>query len=443
VEEEKCGTSVSSMEVSKHMQLVIPASGGGLQQVSVLINADLVSLLFDKAAKSQLAVVRTIGFNREIVPITYIKNHFRNALIDHVKEFLLKFGVVDFLYNELYNRKIAMAGEPVLQSIFVKQSEPAEFIFQIHLVDPISFIEWKNLPFKAPKRKNYKDLDRQVAHLIAEEQKHGEGVDASLVCAHDWVYFTISLVTSTENDAIPLNGVFWLKMSDEEVDNPLRDLFIGQKLGAVFTSDNKGLQEFFSGLLNTDYLFNIQINDIVNHKYVCFDQFKHYFKIKTQKDMHKKFIEIFSFRNDICQRRAIVEESLALLLERHKFFVPELFLERQKNTILAGIRENPDYNVYRRQPDFQMRIHELAVRQVKEMMLIDQMIHHESIQVSHDDVKGYLNLLKRPRTKEFLYFDIPSFQKDGQPVPVSVEQLKHSVLREKAVNYIIYHLTKK
>ena len=159
--------------------------------------------------------------------------------------------------------------------------------------------------------------------------------------------------------------------------------------------------------------------------------------------MHKKMIEVFSYRNDISQRHAMVEESLQALLSKHRFSVPNSLILRQEKVLLDRIKYNPDYHVYRAQKDFLQQIHELAKKQIIETIFIDKMAYHESITVTDDDIKGYLNLSNRPRTKEFIYFDTPSFKIQGQEVPIPTEELRRFCLREKAINYAIYHLTKK
>ena len=75
--------------------------------------------------------------------------------------------------------------------------------------------------------------------------------------------------------------------------------------------------------------------------------------------------------------------------------------------------------------------------------LVRTIAQKENIIVTHDDVRGYLNLTKRNRTKEFLYFPIYENFKNGQAMPLVVGTIKQNCLREKVVNYIIYHLTKK
>ncbi len=43
----------------------------------------------------------------------------------------------------------------------------------------------------------------------------------------------------------------------------------------------------------------------------------------------------------------------------------------------------------------------------------------------------------------FIYFPFIKSQENGQEVPIEQETLNHFCLKEKAVNHIIHHLTKK
>ena len=70
-------------------------------------------------------------------------------------------------------------------------------------------------------------------------------------------------------------------------------------VGDSFETNNHGFQDFFSNQLASLYTFRVDIIDTVPYAHFCFDQFKNHFKIKTNKDMHRKMIEVFSYRNDI------------------------------------------------------------------------------------------------------------------------------------------------
>ena len=118
-------------------------------------------------------------------------------------------------------------------------------------------------------------------------------------------------------------------------------------------------------------------------------------------------------------------------------------LTKRQKEILDFLQTNPDYHVYRTQKDFKERVHQLAEKQACEMILLDQLAYHENIMVTNQDVKYYLNLINRPRTKEFIYFDPTITKVFGQEIPLASEELKRICLREKTLNHIIYHLTKK
>jgi hypothetical protein len=118
-------------------------------------------------------------------------------------------------------------------------------------------------------------------------------------------------------------------------------------------------------------------------------------------------------------------------------------IAERKEIILAGVRQNPDYTVYRRQPEFEHYVNTLAYKQAREIIFVDQVAYRENLVVNHDDVKGYLILTQRARMKEFLHFGLPKTQNDGLERPISTQQLKRFCLKEKTINHIIYHLTKK
>ena len=212
-------------------------------------------------------------------------------------------------------------------------------------------------------------------------------------------------------------------------------------MGDEFISASSCLQEYFHTQLDTKYSFKIIIIDRIQASHFSFDQFKHHFKIKNTKEMHQKLIEVFSFRNDISQRRMMAEEALRLLISKHHVEVPHYLVLRQQKSVLESVQHNPDYHVYKTENSFKDMIKQLALKQTRELLFIDQLSYHESISVNMDDIKSYLNLLKRPRTKEFIYFNPPLTKIQGQEMPLPTQILKRCCLREKTLNHVIYHLT--
>ncbi len=412
-----------------------------LCHATITVPSSLVESFFHETALSQQQVTQAPGFSRGAVPIEYIKQIFKENLMVHLKEFLFKYCVINFLYKQIRDQKIMIAGEPRLLDIVIDEENNIKYLFELSLFTDLVLHEWKYFPFKCPKRKNYKDLDRQVESFVEEERVLQENADHNHIASGDWILFSLAIAQkASDNLLIDHSQQFWFKIGYDETESCLRDLFLGRKVGDHYQSKDRSLQSFFSDQLETDYLFDITIDAVVPYSYFCFEQFKRYFRIKTNKDMHKKLIEVFSYRNDISQRRSTVEEALKLLLAKHKFTAPNHLILRQQKAILDSIQDNPDYGVYRIQKDFQQRIRQLAEKQVKEILIIDHIAAQENLSVIDHDVQSYLALTSRPRMKEFIYYELPSFKVQGQEVPIPAEEINRHCLREKAINQIIYYL---
>lgn len=413
--------------------------------LSITVPASLVDALYEQTVAIQKKTTPTFGFHKRETPADYIEQNYQQNLADQVQEFLLRYLVLGHLYQEIRNKKILIAGTPRLKSINLKRHEDAQFNFELSLFPQINFQEWKYLPFKAPKRKNYKDLDRQVETFLQEEATAKDGYDETKgIAVGDWVNYTLTVLNQDMQPALDTHAAnLWIKIGDEEPDKPFQELFLHKTNKTCFTSSNPILQDYFVDPLNAHYTFALSIDDIVPHQYFCLDQFKQQFRLKNNKEMYQKLIEVFSYRNDLSQRRTMVEESLKLLLSKHRYEIPNHLILRQQKNVLEAIQYNPDYHVYRVQKDFKDAIRELAEKQAREEIFLDQLAYEEDLQVNHNDIKNYLNLTKRPRTKEFLHFDPPVIKARTQGFPILDQELAGICLREKTLNHIIYHLTKK
>jgi hypothetical protein len=336
-----------------------------------------------------------------------------------------------------------LAGEPALESITITDTFNCTFYFVVHVILPPVIQEWRYLPFRAPKRKNYKDLDRQVEHFMGEEFAAAQQCGNGAIQENDWVCISL---TRTTDEGLPLfenfTNYFWIQISDERVDNPLRDLLIGMRAEDTIITKNQGLQDYFSEQLSIHYAYQLTIISAIPHSHVCFEQIKAHFKLKTKKDLLKKLIEVFSYRNDISQRRAMVEDCLALLIAKHPLSVPESVVNAFQTTLLATMHGSPDYNVYRTQKEFYSLIHSLSQKLAREMVFLDALAYHERISLERTDIEHYLNCIKRPRTKEFIYSRTAIPHHEGQSTLIPEEELMRTVLREKTINHVLYHLTK-
>lgn len=410
----------------------------------VTIGREHIDALYNEALIAQKKQTDTYGFSKGTTPLHYIEQNFRSNIVEHLKELLFTHCVANFLYESLYHNKIVVAGEPDLIDIKLGPQKDAQFIFSLINVKLDNDERWKRLHTKAPERKNYKDLDRQVEAVIKEETERKNQYLNTAIAVNDWILFEVALVD--KNNALLMHDYkssLWIRINGEEDDKDLHELFLGKKVGDSFITQSVFLQEYLSLSNDMNYTFLVTIRDCLPHAYFCFDLFKHHFNIPSDEEMHRKLIEVFSTRNDLSQRRETVEAVLKLLCKQYYFLLPGHLLERQRHLVLDAVQNNPDYHVYKAQADFKEKIKLLAEKQLKETIIIDAITYQEGIAVSADDVRAYLNFMKRPRMKEFVYFIAPIYKTLGQEVPLCSELVKRYALREKTLNHVINHLTKK
>jgi len=153
-------------------------------------------------------------------------------------------------------------------------------------------------------------------------------------------------------------------------------------------------------------------------------------------------IEVFSYRNDISQRKAIIEEMFNLLFSKHRFEVPKHLIIRKQEEILSSLKKRPDYQVYKLNKNFTDQVALLGEKQLKEEIIIDQIASHDNVKVDTRDIQNYLNLFANHRLKEFVYFKPHQESFEDSTSPIHNSLLKQFCRREKTLNYVLYHLTR-
>src|SRR5574342_154370 len=84
---------------------------------TITIPPAIVQALYHEAARSQQKSTQTAGFHHGNVPIDYIKQNFTENLVEHLQELLLKYCVINFLYEQIRIHKLVVAGDPRLTNI--------------------------------------------------------------------------------------------------------------------------------------------------------------------------------------------------------------------------------------------------------------------------------------------------------------------------------------
>ncbi len=408
--------------------------------VNICIGAKIVRRFFERSASALQKYDHSAGFKQGETPLDFIKKNYTHHLLEHVQELLFNYCVMNNLCKEARTKNIIYLGDPQLVDIQINTKDSACFSFILNTTHPIEIDDnWHSWAFKSPKRKNYKDIDRQVEYFIEKETENLENYDAQKgISFNDWVRLEIMIV---DESGLPLfknfSQDFWLKISEEHAENSLRDLLLGRKKGDSFQIQDRYLQNYFSPHQKSDDQFQITITHHLPHNHFCFDHLSSHFQLSTVEELHNKLIEVFSYRHDISQRRATAEQALALLLSKHQMELPKPFLDDATQRVLHTVQQNPDYDVYRKQKEFKTWIRQLAEKQLKESLMIDALAYHESITVTPEDLAYFLNNTLRNRTREFLYFEPYIEIRNGLYTLIPEQALFQSCLREKTLNFVI------
>ncbi len=413
---------------------------------NLIVDDFFITTLYKEIVSAHQLQAETLGFQKGNAPRSYIEENYKIPIYEHLQEFIFFHCLINGLYHELMGQKLVVVGDPLLRNISLKEKNASSphFSFAFTRLEPEIRQTWKTMPFKPAQRKNYKDLDKQVENLVREEELLAKKQSDGSLHSGDWVCFSMALVNENHE---PILGSYanrlWLKIGEESADTDAQELFLGKKKGDLFYSKSIFFQNYMSTQLDTHYLFLITVIDIVSSQHLSFELIKKFFRLRSMREMHQKLIEVFSFRNDISQRRETVENLFKSLTTNYRFFIPEQLIDLQQKKVVKEVFSNPDYHVYKAHADFTASTRKLAEKQLLQALIIDYIAYSQDIEVSEQDMNAYLHLMTRPRTKELIYFTLPDTKDHGQEQPIPLELLKRYCLREKTLNYLLYYLTKK
>ncbi len=415
-----------------------------LLKAIIVVNARYTHKVYKKTLRLYQRETLSSGFQKQKTPTEYVREHYKIAIENCMKNFLFKHVVLDYLMDQIRSKKMSLANYPRLINVVITPQKEIKFSFKLSIAAPLELKEWKHFVFRAPKRKRYKDLDKQVDLFMKREIIGFKNKKIDTVEEEDWVYFSATLSDEKTNQVEDeqLKSRFWIKINNKYVSKPFQALLIGKRTGDSFVTNSLPIRNDFSEEFeNNRYSFLIKINAITKGEHFSIDSFKNIFKLKSKNEVHRKLIETFSYRNDISQRKSIIEELFHLLLSKHRFEIPKHFIIRRQEDILFSIRKHPDYQVYKQENDFLKQVGTLAEKQLKEEILMDQISYSENVKIDTKDLQHYLHLFNNSRLKEFVYFK-PLLEKiEDTSSPIQAGLLTQSALREKTLNHVIYVLT--
>lgn len=422
---------------SNVLSISLDSVSSHLTNATITIANSLIEHLHDKTLELYKTQVETSGLKNTLR--SYLEYNYKDEIHEHLKKFFYHYLVLDYLFDTLAQHKIKIVNSPRL--IAFEYTAACDFVyrFQFSVAAPIVIREWKHFAFKAPRRKNYKDLDKQVELFLKKNHELAKQSDENVVNVSDWVNFT-AIVDPSSGTAKNLARNFWVKITPTVMRHTFVEELEHKKIGATFITTAFSLGPHFDNTIIGSHEFSVVVNGITKGNSFSLDALKTIFRLPNKMAVHEKLIEVFSYRNDISQRRSIIEEMFHLLFSKHRFEIPKHLILRRQETILQTLRSCPDYQAYKSHSDFDYHVAILAEKQLKEEILIDEIACTEKIKIDTKDVAQYLNLLCNKRMREFLYFRSFFDTIEQSIYPVQHGVLKQALRREKTLNHVLHHL---
>lgn len=419
-----------------------PSKNG--KRARVVIKNSLVSALYKEALKLHQNQIQTRGFGKGSVPRSYLEQAYRVFLLEHMKEFILNHCVINALCESLCDNHTLCIGDPTIESIGLQPESQAEFTFLLNQGSVQEKTKWNAISFQQPKRRNYKDIDKQVETFLTNECLSPQNqTTESTLQPGDWTLFSISLIDSNKKKSL-LNHTdnLWLRLGTDEPDYEAVEIFKGRSVGDTFTSNHVFFQQYLSKQWDSEYQYQITICNHIPGKHLPKEHIAQIFFCKNEEEIKELCVQMFSFRQDLSLRRETVEQLFKTLYKNFQIEIPQSLISQQERYVLQEVQKTPDYPVYRLKKDFKAKVRQLAEKQLRETSIIDHIAAQNQIRPEEEDVIAYIALHTNPRTRDLINFDLPPTQVNGQEQPIPASMIKLSCLREKTLNFVLKNLTR-
>jgi hypothetical protein len=151
-----------------------------VNKISISIDHEYITKLLGLTTKL-FAVKPVDGFQRKNVPLDYLRLSLNEEITRKLRDLLIKHVVISKLSKHLQANKIVGCNYPRLTTVTTPVDGPWSFDFDLSLAHEIELKEWRNFSFKQPKRKKYKDLDKQVVNFLEHEIAEVKRLDSEKV----------------------------------------------------------------------------------------------------------------------------------------------------------------------------------------------------------------------------------------------------------------------
>ena len=421
-------------------QFTAKARSSHLWHVSIHAPTTLVAHIQDHITHTYADYTVIPGMSCKHLPLRYTQQYFAAEIERDTKHFILEHFINESVLYHLDERRANIVNWPRLTGISGSLANGFTYTFAVSLAPEVAVSDWQSLTFLPPRRKNYTDLDIQVSSFIAQLDDVPTPENPETIERGDWVQFQATLASPHSTAPINAPTVYWLHTAATHVPTSYTDSFMGKKVGDTFAIPATTFAETYRNSKESDYEFSITVMSTIKNNFVPLTDLAESLSVPAPADLPDRLIEIFSLRNDMSLRRAIIEELFYLMFSVYRFDIAPHAVTRRKELLLTIMQNTPDSLVYTKQKQFLPHIGLLAETKLKEEALIDAIARYENITVTHDDIRHYVQMASHDRLKEFVYFTPLTDDLASSHDPFSERSLSHVVRREKTLNAVIAQL---
>lgn len=403
--------------------------------------ATLVAHIRDHVSHAYAGYALTPGLHGTKLPLNYTQQYFSAEIERDAKQFIFDNFIQESIIYNLDERKIHLINWPRLIEVQTNPDGSYLYTFAISVAPQITVNNWKNNTYLPPRRKNYTDLDIQVASFIQQLGQIAPPSNASLVEHGDWVKFSSCLRSPHTSSPLQSAITYWVHIATANIPTRYTEALMGKSVGSRFMLPATDRPLEGASAPYAEYYYDVTVLSIIKNDYLSLPDLAACLEVPSTEMIPDRLIEIFSFRNDASLRHAIVEELFYLLFSVYRFDVAPHAITRRKELLLTLMQHAPESTIYAKQKQFLPHIALHAEVRLKEEALIDAIATHENTQITDADIRHYIQLSSHERLRDFVYFTPLADDLASSYEPLSEQQLLRIVRREKTLNAVIAQLS--
>lgn len=417
----------------------MPLLEGCKHSLEITIPLDAVDEATAKVTGDYQKRAKLPGFRPGKAPASLIRKHFEPDIRQKVLESL----VPKFFDSTVQNEHLQVISQPDIKEVHFHAGEPIRFKAEFEVAPEVELGDYKGLevPYQEPEVTE-EDIDKRVEE-VRNEKATFVNMDLRPLADGD---FAVVALESIEGIEPPL------KQDEVTIEVGGKDTLEG------FTENLRGMEP------EEEKVFEVKYPEESSQPNLAGKTVKFYCTVKGLRrkelpELNDEFAQDLGDYRNMAEFRDAIKKSIAaqrqhaqtqeaknklvdLLVDKHEFPVPEVFVERQINNRLEQIaRSMADQGIdlNKMKLDWEKlkeAQREKAVREVKASLLLSKISEKESIHATKAEVDREVERLARQQRQPVVALR-PKLEKDG-----TLGRIASHIQTEKTLTFLFDHARK-